>query len=48
MIYWLPGQSRLFSTPLVLETKYSEELEKAVNLAHEHGYEIVKVERVEE
>lgn len=47
MTYWLPGQSKLFSEPQVFETEDGKEWERAVNIAHEKGYEIEKVERVE-
>ena len=46
MIYYLPNQSRLFSRPNVFETNDGKEWERAVNIAHEKGYKIVKVERV--
>lgn len=46
MIYWLPNQSRLFSEPQIFETKSGKEWSRAVNIAHEKGYEIVKVEVV--
>lgn len=46
MWYYLPGQSELFSNPQVFETNDGKEWERAVNIAHEKGYKIVKVERV--
>ena len=46
MFYYLPGQSELFSQPKVFETQDGKEWERAVNIAHEKGYHIVKVEKV--
>ena len=46
MWYYLPGQSELFSEPKMFETNNGNEWERAVNIAHEKGYKIVKVERV--
>ena len=46
MWYYLPGQSELFSNPQYFETNDGKEWERAVNIAHEKGYKIVKVERV--
>lgn len=46
MTYYLPNQSKLFSEPQIFETQDGKEWEKAVNIAHEKGYEIVKVERL--
>lgn len=46
MTYYYPNQSKLFSTPQVFETKDGKEWERAVKIAHEKGYEIVKVERI--
>ena len=46
MWYYLPGQSELFSEPKMFETNNGNEWERAVNIAHEKGYTIVKVERV--
>jgi len=46
MEYYYPNQSKLFSAPKVFETKDGKEWERVVNIAHEKGYEIVKVERV--
>ena len=46
MWYYLPGQSELFSYPRMFETSDGKEWERAVNIAHEKGYNIVKVERV--
>lgn len=46
MAYYLPNQSKLFSEPQVFETQDGKEWERAVNIAHEKGYEIVKVERI--
>jgi len=45
MYYYLPGQSELFSEPQVFATNSGKEWERAVNIAHEKGYRIVKVER---
>ena len=47
MYYYLPNQSELFSEPKVFQTKDGKEWERAVSIAHEKGYKIVKVERVE-
>ena len=47
MLYYLPNQSELFSCPASFETNDGKEWERAVNIAHERGYKIVKVERVE-
>lgn len=47
MFYYLPNQSELFSDPQVFQTSDGKEWERAVNIAHEKGYKIVKVERVE-
>lgn len=47
MEYYLPTQSNLFSDPQVFQTRNGDEWERAVNLAHENGYRIVKVERIE-
>ena len=46
MWYYLPGQSELFSAPQMFETSNGNEWERAVNIAHEKGYMIVKVEIV--
>ena len=46
MYYYLPNQSELFSDPFVFETKDGKEWERAVNIAHEKGYKIIRVERV--
>ncbi len=46
MWYFLPGQSELFSHPQMFETSDLNEWERAVNIAHEKGYKIVKVEKV--
>lgn len=46
MWYYLPSQSELFSSPQMFETRDGKEWELAVNIAHEKGYKIVKVERV--
>lgn len=46
MWYYLPGQSEMFSYPHMFETMDGEAWERAVNIAHEKGYKIVKVERV--
>lgn len=46
MWYYLPGQSELFGEPQVFETMDGKAWECAVNIAHEKGYKIVKVERV--
>lgn len=46
MVYYYPNQSKLFSAPQVFETKDGNEWQRAVNIAHEKGYEIVKVERI--
>lgn len=46
MEYYLPGQSELFCNPKVFQTSDGKEWERAVNIAHEKGYKIVKVERV--
>ena len=46
MWYYLPGQSELFSQAKSFETNRGEEWERAVNIAHENGYKIVKVEIV--
>ena len=45
MEYYLPGQSELFCTPHMFQTSDGNEWERAVNIAHEKGYKIVKVER---
>ena len=45
MWYYLPGQSEMFSEPQMFETKDGNEWKRAVNIAHEKGYKIVKVER---
>lgn len=45
MIYYLPNQSR-YSEPQIFETQNAKEWERAINIAHEKGYEIVKVERL--
>lgn len=47
MYYYLPKQSELFSAPYSYQTKDGKEWERAVNIAHEKGYKIVKVERVD-
>lgn len=47
MEYYLPTQSNLFSDPHVFQTRNGDEWERAVNLAHENDYRIIKVERVE-
>lgn len=47
MTYYYPNQSKLFSAPQVFETKDCNEWKRAVNIAHEKGYEIVKVKRFE-
>lgn len=46
MWYYLPGQSELFCEPQMFETSNGYEWERAVNIAHEKHYKIVKVERV--
>ena len=46
MWYYLPGQSEMFSKPQMFETMDGKAWERAVNIAHEKGYKIVKVERV--
>ena len=46
MWYYLPGQSELFSEPQMFETMDGKAWERAVNIAHEKGYKIVKVERI--
>ena len=46
MVYYLPSQSELFTEPHVFETCDGKEWERAVNIAHEKGYKIVKVEIV--
>lgn len=46
MVYYYPNQSKLFSAPQIFETKDGKEWERAVNIAHEKGYEIVRVERI--
>ena len=46
MWYYLPGQSELYSAPQMFETSNGNEWERAVNIAHEKGYKIVKVEIV--
>ena len=48
MTYYLPNQAELFSAPQVFETQDAHEWEKAVNICHENGYKIVKVERIED
>lgn len=47
MLYYLPNQSKLFSAPQIFETKDGKAWEAAVTIAHEKGYEIVKVERLD-
>ena len=46
MWYYLPGQSELFSQAKTFETNKGEDWERSVNIAHEKGYKIVKVEIV--
>lgn len=46
MYYYLPGQSEIFSAPQVFETQDGKAWENAVNIAHEKGYRIVRVEHV--
>ena len=46
MWYYLPGQSELFCEPQMFETSNGYEWERAVNIAREKHYKIVKVERV--
>lgn len=51
LMYWLPGQSKIYSSPRVFETEDRDDLQKAIKTAVEHGYEIefagkVKVGRV--
>lgn len=46
MWYYLPRQSEMFCEPQVFETTDGKAWERAVNIAHEKGYKIVKVERV--
>lgn len=46
MYYYLTNQSELFSDPQMFETADLKEWERAVNIAHEKGYKIVKVEKV--
>lgn len=46
MWYYLPGQSELFCEPQMFETSSGYEWERAVKIAHEKHYKIVKVERV--
>lgn len=46
MWYYLPGQSEIFSEPQMFETRDGKAWERAVSIAHEKGYKIVKVERV--
>lgn len=48
MEYYLPNQSELFCNPKVFQTKDGNEWERAVSIAHEKGYKIIKVERVKE
>lgn len=48
MYYYLPNQSEIFSEPFVFQTKDGKEWERAVNIAHEKGYKIIKVERVKQ
>lgn len=45
MFYYLPNQSELFSPPNVFETYDKNEFKRAINIAHEHGYKIVGVEK---
>ena len=47
MWYYLPKQSELFSNPRMFETTNGNEWKNAVDIAHEKGYKIVKVERIE-
>lgn len=47
MIYYYPNQSHYFSHPQIFETKDAKEWERAVNIAHEKGYKIIKVERTQ-
>ena len=44
MRYYIHGQSEMFSAPQMFETSSGNEWERAVNIAHEKGYKIVKVE----
>lgn len=46
MVYYYQNQSKLFSASQVFETKDGKEWERAMNIAYEKGYEIVKVERI--
>lgn len=46
MWYYLPGQSELFSEPQMFETSDGNAWERAVTIAHEKGYKIVKVEQI--
>lgn len=46
MWYYLPGQSEIFSEPQMFETRDGKAWERAVSIAHEKGYKIVRVERV--
>lgn len=46
MWYYLNNQSELFSAPQIFETNNGHEWERAVAIAHEKGYRIVKVERI--
>lgn len=47
MWYYLPNQSELFSDPYMFDTSNGNEWERAVSIAHEKGYKIVKIYRVE-
>ena len=48
MYYYLPDQSRVFSKPKIFETDDYAEWEKAIDIAHEKQYEIVRVEHIKE
>ena len=40
LLYWLPGQSKIFSDPQMFTTTERKELEKAIETAEKSGYEI--------
>ncbi len=47
LFYWLPNQSRIFSSPQMYETEDLYSIKQAVAIAKANKYEIVELRRLE-
>lgn len=43
LVYWLPGQSKVFSSPKVFETSDEQEYAQAIETAKRNNYEIERM-----